>query len=375
MASVHKRGTGYQVRWKEPRPGGGWATRSATFPDAAAAKRFRAEVERARADNRPVLSPKEGAGAGVEAMIDGYLQHLARTKAGVTTATYGTHLEVFTRYLHSRTRVSVLPPSLLTFQTLADYHEWLADPATGRRHRARTDDTRAVMVHTVERFWQWAFTRQRRGDWTGLDYPDSLEVKRVMPRDNLAPTWPQMDAAVLHATGWRRDLLFVLRCTGLRVRQALGLRWDDVDLRAGVLHVRGELGKSHQERAGRWIPLAPVLVEELAAWGAREGFLVPCGRAARSPPHRGTQLDWTAPGAPPALWARRPHHAFRKGFATELKRAGADGEAIDFLIGHTAASTRGRHYTDPRAHDLVAAVAMVPRLAAPNLLQLRLGEG
>lgn len=263
MASVHKRGGGFQVRWKEPRPGGGWATRSATFPDAAAAKRFRGEVERARADGRPVLSPKEGAGAGVEAMIDGYLQHLARTKAGVTTATYGTHLEVFTRYLHGRTRVSVLPPSLLSFQTLADYHEWLGDPSTTRRGHARTDDTRAIMVQTVERFWEWAFTRQRRGDWTGLDYPDSLEIRREMPRGVLAPTWLQMDAAVLHATGWRRDLLMVLRCTGLRVRQGLALRWDDLDLPGAVLHVRGELGKSHQERAGRWIPIAPVLVEEL----------------------------------------------------------------------------------------------------------------
>lgn len=61
-----------------------------------------------------------------------------------------------------------------------------------------------------------------------------------------------------------------------------------------------------------------------------------------------------------AAWKGRPHHAFRKGFVTELRRAGADADAVEYLVGHSL-GLRGV-YTDPDALALRAAVALVPPL-------------
>jgi site-specific recombinase XerD len=58
------------------------------------------------------------------------------------------------------------------------------------------------------------------------------------------------------------------------------------------------------------------------------------------------------------VWARQPHHAFRKGFASGLKRLGADNEAVEYLLGHSL-QLRGI-YVSADALALVEAVALVP---------------
>jgi len=60
-----------------------------------------------------------------------------------------------------------------------------------------------------------------------------------------------------------RVLIATALYTGLRISELLGLIWDDVDLRAGMLHVRAQLSRArggararpthrqHQRRARR----------------------------------------------------------------------------------------------------------------------------
>ncbi|MCP4917543.1 MAG: hypothetical protein GY913_11515 [Proteobacteria bacterium] len=61
---------------------------------------------------------------------------------------------------------------------------------------------------------------------------------------------------------------------------------------------------------------------------------------------------------------KQPHHAFRKGFISELKRAGADTDAVEYLVGHSL-GLRGV-YTDPDALPLRKAVAKIPGLREPG---------
>jgi integrase len=69
-------------------------------------------------------------------------------------------------------------------------------------------------------------------------------------------TWtPEQLAAFLRAVeGHRMGALFwTLATTGLRLSEALGLRWSDLDLRTGTLHVRQAL---HRVR-GEWVTTEP----------------------------------------------------------------------------------------------------------------------
>jgi integrase len=63
----------------------------------------------------------------------------------------------------------------------------------------------------------------------------------------------------------RRAIISVLVFAGLRIGELTNLRWRDVDLANGRLHVRD--AKTH---AGiRDVDLVPVLLDELGAWAAR----------------------------------------------------------------------------------------------------------
>lgn len=124
------------------------------------------------------------------------------------------------------------------------------------------------------------------------------------------------------------------------------------------LRIRPELGKSKAERRGRWVPIAPALVEELSGWGRREGFVIPCPREHREARARDAARAWRRAGVDPGRWEGSAHHAFRAGFQSGLKQLGADDEVVEFLVGHS----RGirEHYVSPEALPLVAAVQLVP---------------
>ena len=82
-------------------------------------------------------------------------------------------------------------------------------------------------------------------------------------------------------------LLGLLAVTGLRISEALGLTLEDVDLRTGVLTVRGtKFGKS------RLVPLHASTQQVLTAYTVRRGA-VPAGRHASAffVSRRGTRLD------------------------------------------------------------------------------------
>ena len=90
----------------------------------------------------------------------------------------------------------------------------------------------------------------------GVDIPTPDEVRRLI------------DAA----EGKWRPFLMTAVFTGLRASELRGLRWDDVDLSAALLHVRQRADKynvigSPKSRSGkRTIPLPPATVRELREW-------------------------------------------------------------------------------------------------------------
>lgn len=83
-------------------------------------------------------------------------------------------------------------------------------------------------------------------------------------------------ATLLAALGdtWR-PVAAVCAYAGLRISEALGLRWCDVDLKAGTIDVSGQLGRDGErahvktEAAAAPVPILPALARELKAHRAR----------------------------------------------------------------------------------------------------------
>lgn len=90
----------------------------------------------------------------------------------------------------------------------------------------------------------------------GVDIPTNGEVKAIL------------DAA----TGRYRPLLVTMTFTGIRSSEARGLRWEDVDLKKGLLHIRqradryGEVGMPKSEAGQRTVPLPPMVINTLKEW-------------------------------------------------------------------------------------------------------------
>jgi integrase len=86
------------------------------------------------------------------------------------------------------------------------------------------------------------------------------------------PSPDEIRAIIAAASDGRRPPLLTAIFTGLRVSELRGLRWDDVDLKRGELHVRqradryNAIGKPKSVAGERVIPLPPMLVSTLRKW-------------------------------------------------------------------------------------------------------------
>jgi integrase len=86
------------------------------------------------------------------------------------------------------------------------------------------------------------------------------------------PTPDEVRAIIAHLKGRWRPMLLTTMFTGLRVSELRGLRWSDVDLRRGEIHVRQRadrwrvIGRPKSEAGERTIPLPPMVANTLREW-------------------------------------------------------------------------------------------------------------
>ena len=86
------------------------------------------------------------------------------------------------------------------------------------------------------------------------------------------PAPDEIRAIIAHLSGRWRPLLLTAIFTGLRASELRGLRWADINLKGGELHVRqradryGVIGRPKSAAGERAVPLAPMLVNALREW-------------------------------------------------------------------------------------------------------------
>lgn len=380
MAWRKKRGKKYLVEWKYP--AGDPAARSYSrggFATAAAADEFIRVVENTIAAGANWEPPRvaEEEGNLVKAM-HAFLDHIeASHKSAGTVRNYVVALELFRRFVASTTDITTANLSLLSKTQLTRFLAFVNDPTTSERGGRNADTVRKI-VERVQLWWAWCADEDDFADVTprARKLADLREV-RAPKTPTKAPTWAEMDACIAalarEIPGQRvqRDIAYLVlmalveRCIGWRVSQVDRLEVRDVDIDAGLLTFRGELGKSQQERAGRIVPIAPVLLPvlgELVRDRSPTARLVPRAQVVSDQKHRLRMAEaWTAAGVPESIWYQRPNHCLRKGFSSELARAGVSVEVRDYLTGH-AAGIAGI-YTDASALPLKEAVAHVAPLS------------
>lgn len=149
--------------------------------------------------------------------------------------------------------------------------------------------------------------------------------------------------------GQRRALLATLVFAGLRLGEALSLRWQDVDLAAGVIRIR----RAKTPTGIRDVNLLPILREELRAYKARHAdepdsllFVTSTGHALDptnvrrrilAPAIKDAEGKLRKKNLPPLPDGLTPH-SLRRTFASLLFALGESPPYVTSQMGHTTPS-------------------------------------
>lgn len=154
-----------------------------------------------------------------------------------------------------------------------------------------------------------------------------------------------------------RAVLELLYSTGIRVSELVGLNWEDIDFRLGILKV---LGKGAKERI---VPVGEVALQALREYGLEQGKK--WGRAAKGAApvflnRLGDRITTRSVARilekclrAAGIAVKIGPHGLRHTFATHLLNSGADLRAIQELLGHASLSTTQR-YTHVNLDQLTA---------------------
>lgn len=324
-------GQGSVIRRRDGR----WVARL-TLWDGTRREAYRPTPEAAREALRGMLDERRAGVVGTNASLGEYLDvWLADVQPTVAPATYKQHASIVKLHLRP-----ALGRTKLRDLTVADVRRYLhrskLHPQTVAHHRATL---RRALADAVR---------------------EGLVMRNVAALAQ-PPTVPHRERAYLTAAevrtlltvtkGDRLHALWAVGATcGLRIAEALALTWEDVDMAAAILTVRGTLHRIPKAPEGtdpwvirepktrgsrRTVPLTPLAVEALKAHDIRQAAEKLA--AGRGSDERGKGMVFTTETG-------QPLHApnIGKHLAPALKRAGLvrEGEAAPTFhsLRHAAAS-------------------------------------
>jgi integrase len=202
--------------------------------------------------------------------------------------------------VHMRARVGIADRRRRYAQGTVDlYEQRLRDhvsPVLGKRRVAEVtvDDLRRLVdtlarnglapgtitstVNIVSRLFRYAIKRRfvPHNPVRDLDRDDRPGAQRQSEPRYL--TAGELDALLARLGGTMRPAVATCTYAALRISEALGLRWQDVDLKAGTITVAGQLGRDGKTwvpvpktaASAATVPLLPVLRRELVEHRARQ---------------------------------------------------------------------------------------------------------
>jgi integrase len=176
-----------------------------------------------------------------------------------TRATYEQHLT-----LHIEPLIGAVKLSQLTVPAVRAFED-----------RLKTDRSPAMVRKVLRSLGAILADAQERG-LVGQNVVRSLrtrrENRRALRKLKIGvdiPTPDEVRAIMAKLSGPRRPLLLTAIFAGLRASELRGLRWADIDLKRGEIHVRqradryGAVGRPKSEAGERTVPLPPLVINAL----------------------------------------------------------------------------------------------------------------
>ena len=239
----------------------------------------------------------------------------------------------FIRYAGDREIASI------TTADIENYLEALADRCAIKTVKSALSSLRSLFI--------WSIRKGHRADDPTLDIPFPKEpdgIPRALSEHELTDLLTAINAVPAGLTltrrwHWKRNarVICLMLYAGLRMQEAVDLRWHDLDIAANTLLVRdGKGGRS------RTLPLHPRLRAILSAATSD------CAADAVVGTRRGTPAArdhdrifrvWLPRRGIVGIHAHRLRHTF----ATQLLRSGVDIRRIQILMGHQDISTTMRY--------------------------------
>jgi integrase len=167
-------------------------------------------------------------------------------------------------------------------------------------------------------------------------------------RKPLHLTIKQYQAFVAQLSDLHRTMVVTVMCSGVRVSEVLGMRWDQVDFAAGLIcgprgFANGRTSEGKAEAGPEKISMDPVLAEALMEWRSRNpgaGLVFPShitGRCYHAGP---IQQDYFRPAARKLGLSGVCWHTFPDSYRSWLKEEGTGSGAVQQqLMRHADSST------------------------------------
>lgn len=225
------------------------------------------------------------------------------------------------------------------------------------------------------------------------DYVEANPVRKTrMPRRGREPEQAevspdQIQRMLASLPEPSRSLAWLLVLTGLRIGELLALRWRDVDLAAGVLHVRRTLYEGHfyepkSKRSRRTVPLAPKGVEILStrkARAARPDALIFSTSLGTPLDRRNLLKRHVQPACKRLGLEGLGWHWLRHAHATLLDAVGTPLGTVQALLGHSSSEITREVYLHSIPADARSAVQKVEELligpkSDPNSAMPKMGS-
>lgn len=270
-------------------------------------------------------------------MAQAYLAH-GRTKAGRPKS----HSTMNTEKRNVRIHLSHWSRRVAKDIKPAEVQDWINEQSDGLQAKLRN------LMSAIYRFGQVREMIPRRPDanpmpWVSASEITDYEAVDVSPKEAFAILDQIKDALV-------RCLIVLVSATGLRVSEALGLRWSDVEWEKGKIQVRrgfvdGEIGGPKSKASRAPVEMHKTLAAVLVEWRkqtefAQEGdFLFASKRMNGSQPRLGSMIstDYVRPAAIKAKvitedCPRFGLHNLRHGLSTFLAESGTDPVVIQRML-------------------------------------------
>ena len=225
--------------------------------------------------------------------------------------------------------------------------------------RDKSSATIARHIAAIRTFYQWMVRTER------IEYSQALELQPPRVGRHLPRVLSQSEAQRLFEVDATDEesmmtlaLLELLYSSGLRVSEVAAIRWNDLDLKEGIVLVR--FGKGGKQRI---VPLGQHGTQALMKWrevcsGSHEAVFLN---------QRGSPISTRSIYRLVKRWgllcgvADLHPHALRHSFATHMLDNGADLRGIQELLGHASLATTQRY-----THVSIGALMDVHKKAHPH---------